>query len=78
MARKDYLGNIIMVGDTLYVALLQGRSARLQTRIVKEILDDGRIRVTNPDTTPRYSARRDGLLEYAKKTIVDLTKRTPS
>lgn len=73
MARKDYLGNIIMVGDTLYVALLQGRSACLQTRIVKEILDDGRIRVENPDPA-RYGHGR-GLLEYSEKTIVDLTKR---
>lgn len=73
-APKDYLGNDILVGDTLYVALLSGRSATMETRVVTEILPDGRLKV-QAIPIPRWGHGR-GILQFADKCIVDMSKRS--
>lgn len=77
-APKDYLGNEILVGDILFVALLWGRSATLSTRKVLEILPDGRIRVEGTGDV-RHSWDKagtgKGILNYSNKTLIDMGAR---
>lgn len=73
-SRKDINGLEIQVGDHLYVALLCGRSATLEKRIVTGFTEDGRIKVEAPK---KYIwSRGTGILQFSTKTLVDLNMRS--